>query len=158
MILAILVDLLSPMIFAKIRPQGLFGSGEKILKVFTIYGHCSHLGQWTMTILAIFRSPALRRLHMKFDQHWPRGFRGGYLKFSSFFFHTWKRTWPHHKKVKSQCTTIILAALVYLQSSMICAVFCPKATLVLKKTISKSFYHTRCYDWALPPSIICLGR
>ena len=33
-ILAILVDLLSPRICAKIRPQGLFGSGEKIFKGF----------------------------------------------------------------------------------------------------------------------------
>ena len=33
--------------------------------VFTIYGHCGHLGQWTATILAIFRSPILR----KFEQN-----------------------------------------------------------------------------------------
>ena len=38
-ILAILVDLLSPMICAKIRPQG----WRRFLKVFTIYGHGSHL-------------------------------------------------------------------------------------------------------------------
>ena len=37
---------------------------RKLLKVFTIYGHGDHLGQWTMTILAIFHSPNLRRLHM----------------------------------------------------------------------------------------------
>ena len=43
--------------------MGLFGSGEEdFLKVFTIYGHNSHLGQWTVTILAIFLSPNLRRL------------------------------------------------------------------------------------------------
>ena len=46
------------------------------LKVFTIYGHGGHLGQWTATILAIFHFPAPRRLHMKFEQHWSRGFRG----------------------------------------------------------------------------------
>ena len=44
-------------------------SWRKFLKVFTIYGHCDHLGQRTMTISAIFRSPNLRRLHMKFEQH-----------------------------------------------------------------------------------------
>ena len=58
-ILAILVDLLSSIICAKIRAQGLYGSGEEdFLKVFTIYGHGSHFDQWTMLILAIFNSPA----------------------------------------------------------------------------------------------------
>ena len=74
LILAILVDLLSPIICAKIRTQGLFGYGERFLKVFTIYGHGSHFDQWTIPILAIFQSPA--RLRMKFEQHWPGGFRG----------------------------------------------------------------------------------
>ena len=48
-IVTILVDLLSPMICAKIMPQGLFGSGEEktILKVLTIYEHGGHLGHWT---------------------------------------------------------------------------------------------------------------
>ena len=45
---------------------------RRFLKVFTIYGHGGHLGQRTMTILAIFCSPYLRRLHMKFEQNWPR--------------------------------------------------------------------------------------
>ena len=34
-------------------------------RFLTIYGHGGHLGQWTATILAIFHSPNLRRLHMK---------------------------------------------------------------------------------------------
>ena len=37
----------------------------RFLKVVTIYEHGGHLGQWTATILAIFCSPNLRRLHMK---------------------------------------------------------------------------------------------
>ena len=49
---------------------------RRVLKVFTIYGHGGHLGQWTLTILAIFHYPNLRRLHMKFEQNWLRGFRG----------------------------------------------------------------------------------
>ena len=48
---------------------------RRFLKVFTIYGYGGHLGQWTTTILAIFHSPNLRRLHMKFEQNWLRGFR-----------------------------------------------------------------------------------
>ena len=60
------------MTYAKIQPQGILGSGEDFLKVFTIYGHGGHLGQSTVTILAIFHSPKLRRLHMKFVQNWPR--------------------------------------------------------------------------------------
>ena len=49
---------------------------RRFLKVFTIYGHGGHLGQRTTTILAIFLSPTLRRLHMKFEQNWLSGFRG----------------------------------------------------------------------------------
>ena len=76
-LLAILVDLSSPMIPAKVQPQDILGSGgEDFLKVFTIYGRGGHLGQRTATILAIFRSPTLRRLHMKFEQNWLSGFRG----------------------------------------------------------------------------------
>ena len=72
-----LVDLPSLMIPAKVQPQGILGSGgEDFKKVFTIYGRGGHLGQQTVTIFAIFRSPTLRRLHMKFEQNWPRGSRG----------------------------------------------------------------------------------
>ena len=53
---------------------------RRFLNVFTIYGHGGHLGQGTVTILAIFRSPNLRRLHVKFEQNWLRRFRGGRLK------------------------------------------------------------------------------
>ena len=49
---------------------------RRFLKVFIIYGRGGSLGQWTVTILALFRSPTLRRLHMKFEQNWPRGSRG----------------------------------------------------------------------------------
>ena len=49
---------------------------RRFLKVFIIYGHGGHLGEWTATILANFRSPNLRRLDMKFEQNWLRGFRG----------------------------------------------------------------------------------
>ena len=49
--------------------QGLFGSGEDFL-------NGGHFDQWTTPILAILFSPAPKRLHMKFDQHWTRGFRG----------------------------------------------------------------------------------
>ena len=49
---------------------------RRFLKVFTRYWHGGHLGERTVTILAIFHSPYLRRLHMKFEQNWLRGFRG----------------------------------------------------------------------------------
>ena len=111
-ILASLVDLLSPIIFAKIQPQGIPGSGEKdFFKAFYHIWHGGHLGQWTATILANFHSLALVRLQMKFEQHWPRGSFVGHLKFSTFFPYKCigKKTWPHHKKVKCQCMTINLA-------------------------------------------------
>ena len=49
---------------------------RRFLNIFTIYGHGGHLGQQTVTILAIFRSSNLRRLHMKFEQNWLSSFRG----------------------------------------------------------------------------------
>ena len=45
---------------------------RRFLKVFTMYGHGSHLGQWMANILAIFHSPAPGRLQMKFEQHGPK--------------------------------------------------------------------------------------
>ena len=43
----------------------------------------------TMTILAIFHSPAPRRLNMKFEQYWPRGLRGEVIwNYQHFFSHT----------------------------------------------------------------------
>ena len=68
---------------------------KKIFKGFTIYGHGGHLGQPTATILAIFRSPNLRRPHMKFDQNWLRGFRE--KSFENI--NGWKDTWPDGRKV-----------------------------------------------------------
>ena len=111
---------------------------RRFLKVFTIYGHGCHLGQWTVTILAISHSPNLRRLHIKFEQHWPRGFRGEVVSNSQHFSHTYvwcpykcigKQTWPRRKKIKRQCTTIILATLVDLWSPMICAKIQPQGSL-----------------------------
>ena len=87
-ILATLVDPLSPMIYANIQPQSILGSREWFLKVFTIYGHGGHLGQRTVTILAILCSPYLRKLHMKCEQKWPRGSRGEVVWNSEHFSHT----------------------------------------------------------------------
>ena len=61
---------------------------RRFLMVFTIYGRGGHLCQRTVTILAIFRSPTLRRLHMKFEQNWPRGSRGEVVWNSEHFSHT----------------------------------------------------------------------
>ena len=53
------------------------GSGEEdFFKVFTIYGHGSHLGHVTWTIYTNFGSPFPKRLHIKFGFNWPSGFRG----------------------------------------------------------------------------------
>ena len=101
---------------------------RRFLKVFTIYGHGGHLGQRAATILGIFHTPNLRRLHMKFEQNWLRGSRGGRLKFWTFFPYkcTRKQNWPYRKKVKCQCTTIILATLVDLLFPMIYAKIQPQ--------------------------------
>ena len=120
-------------------------------------GHGDYLDQWTVTILAIFRSPNLRRLHMKFEQHWPRGFRREIVWNSQHFSHTnvWclykcigKQTWPRRKKGKRQCTTIILATLVGSLPRWFVQRFSPKTSSVLEMKIFKDFYHI----WAWRPS------
>ena len=104
---------------------------KRFLKVFTIYGHSGHLGQRTATILANFHSLNLRRLHMTFEQNWPRGSRGEVLWNSELFPHKHirKQNWPYRKKVKCQCTTIIFATLVDLPIPMIYAKIQPQDIL-----------------------------
>ena len=128
-ILTTLVDLLSPMIYAKIQPQGFWR--RRFLKAFTIYGHGGHLIQWKATILAIFHSPTPGRLQMIFEQHWPRGSRGEVICNSqSFPIQMHRETnLTSSKKVKCQCTTIILAILADLPSLMICAKNKPQGIL-----------------------------
>ena len=104
---------------------------RRFWKVFTIYRHGGHLGQWMATILASFISLPQGGYPMKFEQHWTRGSRGGHLKVSTFFPYKCirKQTWPRRKKVKCQSTTIILATLVDLPSPMIYAKIQPQGIL-----------------------------
>ena len=48
---------------------------KRFLKVFTIYGHGSHLGRVTWTIYIYFLSAFPRRFHIKFGFDWPSSFR-----------------------------------------------------------------------------------
>ena len=77
-ILATLVDLSSPC--KNSAPKHPRFWRRRFLKVFTIYGHRSHLGKRRVTILTIVPSPNLRGLHMKFERNRLSGFRGGHLK------------------------------------------------------------------------------
>ena len=108
---------------------------RRFLKVFIIYGHSGHLGQWTPTILAIFHFPAPGRLQMRSLQ------RRSHLKFSTFFpiqIHREVNSTSLKKKVKCQCTTIILAFSVDLPSLTVYK-FSHKASLILEKKIFKVF-------------------
>ena len=62
------------MLHAKFQDRRTSGSGRDF-KVFTIYGHGSHLGHMTWTIYINFHSP-FTRLRIKFGFDWPSGFRG----------------------------------------------------------------------------------
>ena len=79
-----------------------------------------------------------RRLRMKFEQHWPGGFRGKAIWNYQHFFHTnvWspykciqKQNWPRCKKVRCQCMTTILATLVDRPFQMIYAKILPQGIL-----------------------------
>ena len=63
------------MLHAKFQNHRTSGSGEKIFKVFTIYGCGGHLGHVTQMPRTKFRSPYPRRLHIKFGFDRPCGFR-----------------------------------------------------------------------------------
>ena len=61
---------------AKFQDNMTFGSGaEGFLKVFTIYGHGSHLGHVTCIIYINFLSYFPKRFHIKFGIDWPSDFR-----------------------------------------------------------------------------------
>ena len=137
-ILAMLVDLLSPRSCTKIRPQGLFGSGGEDFKGF--YHIWAWQPSWSMDRNHLsnlsFPQPkeAPHKFWAKLAQRLQRRSR---LTFSPFS-HTnvWcpykckgKQTWPHRKKVKRQCKTIILANFVDLPSLMICAKIQPQGFL-----------------------------
>ena len=74
------VELESPMLHAKFQDQNNdLWFCRRFLKVFIIYGHGGHLGHVTLSIYINFRSPFLRRLHMKFPKFsfdWPSGVSG----------------------------------------------------------------------------------
>ena len=65
------------MLYAKYHDYRTLGEDyrRRCLKVFTIYGHCGHIGHVTWTIYINFHPPFPRRLHMIFYFHWPGGFR-----------------------------------------------------------------------------------
>ena len=64
----------SPMLHTKFRGNRPVGSGEDFWRVLTIYGRGGHLGHVTQMPRTKFRSPYLRRLHIKFGFDRPSGF------------------------------------------------------------------------------------
>ena len=64
------------MLHTKFRGNRPAGSGEEFFKVYTIYGHGSHLGHVICTIYTNFCNPFPRRLHIKFGFDSLSGFRG----------------------------------------------------------------------------------
>ena len=67
------VELESPMLHAKFQDHRTW-FWRRFLKVFTIYGHGSHLGHVTCTIYINFLSHFPRRIHKKLGIDWPIGF------------------------------------------------------------------------------------
>ena len=59
------------MLHTKFRGNRPASSGEDFLRVFTIYGHCGHLGHVTSIMSSDFHSLVPESFHTKFgsDQH-----------------------------------------------------------------------------------------
>ena len=47
------------------------------MKVFTIYGHCGHLGHVTRILLTNFHFPVPESFHTKFTSEWPNLVQNG---------------------------------------------------------------------------------
>ena len=60
-----LVDLESSMLYTKIQPQGLFGSGEEDFKCFYHIWHGGHFVWWCGTIWSNWQYPSDRRSYEK---------------------------------------------------------------------------------------------
>ena len=77
MIYIYIVVLEPSMLHAKFLWNRSTGSGEEdFWRVFTIYGHCGHIGHVTWIIYIHIDNPFLFMLHIKFGFDWPTGFRG----------------------------------------------------------------------------------
>ena len=59
------------MLHIKFRGNRPAGSGEDVLRDFTIYGHGGHLGHVTIIMLTNFHSPIPESLHINFGSKWP---------------------------------------------------------------------------------------
>ena len=109
----------------------------RFLKVFTTYGHGSHLGQWIATILAIFYSPAPRGSTWNLSNIGQEASEEKSFEILNIFpiqmygTHTnaYGSKQPCHKKITCQCTTIISATLLDLLSPMICVKIEPQGIL-----------------------------
>ena len=133
--LSILVDLPSPITYAKIQPQGILGLEKKTFKGF--YHIWAWRPPWSINCdhfsILSFPQPkeAPYEIWAKLAQRLQRRSR---LKFWIFFPYKCirKQNWPNGKKVKCQSTTIILATFGALQFPMI---FSHKASSVLENKI-----------------------
>ena len=88
-----LVDLESTMLYAMIQPWSFLGSGAE---VSTIYGHG---GPWPLTNLQF---PFNRKLHMKFKENRPRGYKGEVQRCGRVDGWTDGRTDDGHRRALSQ--------------------------------------------------------
>ena len=137
------------MIYAKIQPKASSVLEKKIFKGF--YHIWAWRPSWSTNrdhfsnLLFPLSKEAPYEIWAKLAQ---RLQRRSCLKFWTFFPYKCirKQNWPYYKKVKCQCTTIILAILVALPFQMIYATIQPCS--VLEKKIFKGFYHI----WAWQPS------
>ena len=56
-----------------VSEKDIFSSFSHYKSMGAIYGHGGHLDLWTVTIYTNFQFPFNTKLHMKFEEIWPRG-------------------------------------------------------------------------------------
>ena len=113
-------------------------------------------GLWPFKQSFVLLPQGARRLHMKFEQYRPRGFRGGHLKLATFFPYKCMGPIQMHTEVNltlpQKGQTLIydhhFSNFGRLPSRWFVQRFSLKASFVLEKKIFKGFYHI----WAWWPS------
>ena len=110
-LLAILVDLPSPMIPAKVQPKGILGSEEEIFKGF--YHIWAGRPSWSTDRdhFSKFSFPHPKEAPYEIWAKLAQRLQRSCLKFWTFFPYKCirKQNWPYRKKVKCQCTTIFFS-------------------------------------------------
>ena len=108
---------------------------KKIFECFlTVYGRGGHLDHVTQILPSNFCSPYPWMLHIKFDFHWPNGFREDCVRTTD------------QPRSRDDLNLNYSHAFIYSISCLHLPLFRSQAARVIKKSIVFTFSHVKVYD------------